>query len=563
MLGNFAIHRRDALRWSAAGLATAWCNGSAHARLIPDAQSVVSTATGRVQGAKVAGLHIFRGLPYGTPVGGKGRFRLAKPASPWTGIRDCTTYGDMAPQERVGVARIVPGASATRDTQNLLPVFSTSQSEDCLNLNIWTPALSGKRPVMVWLHSGGFEFGSGNRPLNDGTNLARQQDVVVVAINARLGVLGFLHLGELAGPDYAHSGNLGLTDIVLALRWVRQNIAAFGGDPDCVMVHGESGGGRKTSTLLAMPVAKGLFHRAAVQSGPGIRFPSNAIQSRRARYVLQELGLADHEVERLSEVPADLLVAAGGRASARIRREIPEDAPFYETYGFAPTIGPDLPSAPFDPAAPEISADIPLLIGTNREEMSYAFTQDPAYDVVSEAQYLEQATKLAGDQGGDLVRLYNAQYPQISLRERMIRLTSDQSHRIDSISIAQRKAAQGRAGVYMYRFDWQTPIFGGLMGAAHTYEIPHVFANAQLCAGMTGGAADAVAMAEKMSTAWANFARHGDPAAPPLPAWPRYGADHRATMVFDDECRVENDPGAAERQAWNAIFAARKDKVIA
>jgi para-nitrobenzyl esterase len=519
----------------------------------PDPKAVVETTCGKVRGTVADGVHIFRGIPYGAPTGGSARFKPPVPAAKWTGVRDTIDYGDQAVQLRVGADRIVSGATPNRETSNLIPVWSISQSEDCLNLNVWTPAVNrgGKRPVMVWLHPGGFEYGSGNVAFNDGTNLARRGDVVVVAINQRLGALGYLHLGEQG--DLARAGNAGMLDIVLGLQWVRDNIETFGGDPSCVMIHGESGGARKVSTLLAMPGAKGLFHRAAVQSGAGLRFPSNEVQAKRTRYLFEELGLGTADIGKLQEVPAQKLMAAGMSASARVRKELPPGTPFYETYGFAPSLGPDLPAWPFDPAAPEISSHVPVLVGSNRHEMSLAFTQDRRFDEVDDAELLEQARSLVGDRAALLVQRYREIHPDASRRDLMLLFAADHSHRMDSITLAERKSAQRKAAVYMYRFDWESPVLDGLIKAAHTYEIPHVFDNAQLCSGMTGGGADAVALAAKMSSAWIQFARTGHPSVKALPAWPAYDADRRATMIFNDACEVQNDPGSKERLLWREL----------
>jgi len=531
--------------------------GTAGARIIPnpDPKAVVPSKLGKVRGAVADGVHIFRGVPYGAPTSGDARFLPPSPAQPWPGIRDTLDYGDRAPQKAVAADRIITGSTATRETSDLIPVWSTSQSEDCLNLNIWTPGVNdgGKRPVMVWLHPGGFEFGSANIAFSDGSNLARRGNVVVVSVNHRLGPLGFLHLSELTDGEFARAGNVGMLDIVLGLRWVRDNIAQFGGDPDTVMIFGESGGGRKVSTVLAMPGAKGLFHRATIESGPGIRFPSSAIQTKRTRYILAELGISPKDFRKLQSVPVKPILDAASVASAKVRRELPEGVPFYETYGFAPVLGPDLPHWPFDPGAPTVSADIPVMIGTNRQEMSLAYTKDRSFDQVSEAQLMKEAHNLVGGRASDLVAVYRQQSPGATRRDLLLLLAADHSHRMDSIKLAERKYAQHGAQVYMYRFDWEAPVLGGLIKAAHTYEIPHVFDNAQLCSGMTGGNSDAVALAAKMSSAWIAFARSGDPNTPLLPSWPAYDTARRATMIFNDTCAVENDPGRTERLAWQKL----------
>jgi para-nitrobenzyl esterase len=406
---------------------------------------------------------------------------------------------------------------------------------------------------MVWLHPGGFEYGSANIAFNDGTNLARRGDVVVVALNQRLGPLGYLHLGELGGKDLADTANLGMLDLHLGLAWVRANIAAFGGDPDCVMVHGESGGARKAATLLAMPGARGLFHRVAIQSGPALRFPSSEIQTRRAVYTLRELGLTGLDLRKLQEIPVDRLVAAGMKASAQVKSEVPVDAPFHDTYGFAPMRGPSMPEWPFYPKGPTISANVPVLIGSNRHEMSFGVTQDRSMDVVSEEKLVEQVRNLVGEGADALLDVYRSAHQDASRRDLLLFVMADHSHRMDSIALAERKFAQASAPVYMYRFDWEPPILDGLIKAAHTYEIPFVFDNAQLCSGMTGGGVDAVALAARVSSAWIAFARTGNPSTAQLPTWPAYDTARRATMLFNDTSAVADDPGAEERRAWQPI----------
>ncbi len=560
---NRTISRRDALirtgqlagALALRGFAPILLWREVHAKFVPNSnpKAIVETTAGKVRGGIADGIHIFRGIPYGSQMVDKRRFMPPLPVEKWAGVRDMLELGNISPQGRMALG------SGTRSIALLMtPVWPNTQSEDCLNLNVWTPIVNsgGKRPVMVWLHGGGFETGSGNSPMNEGTNLARRGDVVVVAVNHRLGPFGYLHLGDLAGAnsEFARAGNVGMLDIVLALQWVRDNIERFGGDPNTVMIHGESGGGRKVSTMLAMPAAKGLFRRAAIQSGPGLKFPSNETQTKRTVYLLQELGLSKNDLAKLQDIPADKLVAAGASASNKLRAEFGEGAPISESYGFAPTIGPDLPRSPFDPIAPDVSEDIPVLIGTNRHEMALSFATNEQFDEVSDAQLLEQARSRVGNYADELLNVYRNSYPKVSRRVLLLLLASDFSHRMDSIKLAERRFALHRAPTYMYRFDWETPVLNRLMLAAHSFEIPHVFDNAQLCSGMTGGGPDAVAMASNMCSAWIAFARIGNPHHSALPDWPSYNTSTRATMLFNDVSVLSSDPGKDERLAWQKIM---------
>ncbi|MEL1251100.1 carboxylesterase/lipase family protein [Aurantiacibacter gilvus] len=521
----------------------------------PDPAAVVATTTGKIRGGLVRGVHVFRGVPFGEPTGGENRFRYPRARRAWAGVRDCLQFGDRAPQEFVTLEPARTSDDLRRNIDDTMPTFQDGMSEDCLNLNLWTPTLERDAglPVLVWLHPGGFEFGSANLAFSDGTNIARRGDAIVVGINHRLGALGFLHLSDLVGDGHSHNGNLGLHDIILGLKWVRDNIESFGGDPQRVLIFGESGGARKVSTLLAMREAKDLFSRAAMQSGPGIRFPSNENQTRRAELVLEELGLARNEAARLRDVPAELLVRAGVRAGQRIRAQLEPGVPFYETYGFAPVVGSGLENAPFDPAAPETARNVPIMIGTNRHEMSLSYTADRRFDLVDREQLEGEAERIAGRHADLLLAGYRQSYPEVSNRDLLLLMTADHSHRKDSITLAERKLQLGGADVFMYRFDWESPVFGGLMKAAHTYEIPHVFDNTQLCAGMTGGTADALVLAQRMSDAWVNFARDGSPQTPDLPEWQAYNLTTRTTMVFDNDCRAVADPGRAERLLWRKV----------
>ncbi len=412
--------------------------------------------------------------------------------------------------------------------------------EDCLCLNVWSAGLgtARRRPVMVWLHGGGFTAGSGGAPMYDGTALASKHDVVVVTINHRLNVFGYLYLAELAGREFADSGNAGMLDIVAALEWVRDHIAEFGGDPGNVTIFGESGGGMKVTALMAMPSAQGLFHRAIVQSGPFLKAMPRQRATQAAEAFLAKLGLKSSQADQLRSLPTEQLLEAlpaipGGPLA------------------LAPVVdGRSLPTDPFDPAAPPISAGVPMLIGTNATE--FTFFEPPPADL-DDAAFLTQVKKrmrLDDAAATQLIATYKKAHGNNI--DACLALQSDSFMRINSIAQAERKANQTAAPVYMYCFNWKTPVLNGSLRCPHALEIPFVFDNADSWKGLTGEGGDRYPLAAKMSSAWAAFAHTGNPSHSGLPAWPAYEASRRSTMIFDNECRVADDPGGDERRAFLA-----------
>src|SRR3984893_11137925 len=338
----------------------------------PGLASVVEIAAGKLRGMMSAGIHSFKGIPYGAPPIGHNRFMPPVPPQPWTGVREALAYAGRAWQ--------LPNRPNRRPVLETLlgPADTTPEGEDCLTLNVWTPGLGdgAKRPVMVWLHGGAFGYGSGNRAVTDGANLARRGDVVVVSVNHRLNIFGFLHLADIGGEAWAHSGNAGVLDLVAALRWVRDNIERFGGDPGKVTIFGESGGGGKVSVLLAMPAARGHFPLAIIQSGAAIRVSTRERASALAEAVLNEVGLGRDECERLQTLPAGRLLAAIAPASRMVGRT---RWPLLDRYDFGPVVdGSDLPQHPGEPGAPDIADDIPLMIGGTREESAFFLADDDA-----------------------------------------------------------------------------------------------------------------------------------------------------------------------------------------
>ena len=388
---------------------------------------------------------------------------------------------------------------------------------------------------MVWLHGGGYAAGSGQElPSYDGANLARKGDVVVVTLNHRLNVLGFLDLSAF-GEKYATSGNAGLLDLVAALRWVNNNIAAFGGDPDNVTIFGQSGGGGKVSTLLATPAAAGLFHKAIVQSGSMLRTMEQKYSRRIGAAVVEELGLRPSQVDRLQTVPHAELLAAGERAVARVKAEAEKEGISTFIFGWAPTVDGDvLPAQPFDPEAPAQSKEIPMMIGTTLHEFTMS-TYVPFFRTIKEEQAVEFLREKYGDRTDEFLAAFRKAYPEYQPKDLV---DVDFVFRPGAVEQARLKAAQQGAPVYMYLFAWESPVMDGMLRSTHCMEIPFVFDNTVRHASMTGGGREAQALADRMSGAWLNFARTGNPNAEGLPAWEAYTPDLGATMYFDNDCRV-------------------------
>ena len=508
---------------------------------------IVEMATGKIRGSAGGGIYAFKGIPYGASTGGTNRFRPPRPVIAWGGVRDTLAYHAKAPQSPAQVKR-------RAEMDNILgPVDDSAESEDCLTLNIWTPGPAGKRPVMVWLHGGAFAYGSGNRAVTDGTNLARRGDVVVVSVNHRLNICGYLHLDDIGGERFAGSGNAGSLDIVAALEWVRDNIAAFGGDAGNVTIFGESGGGGKVSALLVMPAAKGLFHRAVIQSGAGVRFTTRERANALAAAVVKQLG----GIDKLQDVPLPALLGAIIPAS---KAAGPRAFPLLDRYDFGPVVdGTMVTQHPAEPSTSPLGDDIPLMIGGTAREASLFLDDDALWHrTLTEDQLRERIAAVAGTETDAALRLYRDLLPGASPGDRLIAALTGSNFSIRTWLYAERRAARSgenkAAPVYHYSLDWPSPFAGGRMAAHHAMDLPFVFDTTDVPLS-TKDADGAPELAAAMAATWAAFAHNGKPDNPAIPAWPAYDAADRATMVFDTRCRVVNDPLREARLLWGRVAA--------
>lgn len=503
---------------------------------------VAETDSGKVHGFTRNGIHTFRGIPYAASTADGARFLPPAKPEPWSGVRSSLYYGPTCPQ--------APRTSWRNDETAFLFQWDDGQpGEDCLRVNVWTPGLAGskKRPVMVWLHGGGWTAGSGQeQPAYNGENLSRRGDVVVISLNHRLNILGYMNLAAF-GSKYDSSMNAGVLDLVTALEWVRDNIASFGGDPGNVTIFGQSGGGGKVSTLCSMPMAKGLFHRAIVQSGSTLRLGDPDLNAKLAAGVVAELGLSKATIDKLHAVPYAKLLDAQNAALKKLDPNPPAfGGPGMPTRRGAPArpaFGPVADGKivtrhPFDPDAPEISADVPMLIGTVLNEQSPSMGH-PELENMSEADMKKRAAERYLEKSEMVVAAYRRAYPNVKPVELLSRRFSV---RTNAVTQAERKASRNGAPAFMYLFAWQTPIFDGRPRAFHCSEIPFVFNNADVSWFATGGGPEARALAAKVSDAWINFARKGDPNHSGLPNWPKFDAAKGPVMIFDKTCEVKNDP---------------------
>jgi para-nitrobenzyl esterase len=498
-----------------------------------ESEVIAESASGKLRGVDFDGIKVFKGIPYGASTEGKNRFMPPVKPAPWTSVRDALEFGHSSPQNGQPAA----GAPA--------------MGEDCLVLNVFTPGLGGRgtRPVMVWLHGGGFATGSGSGRIYDGKNLARTGDVVVVSINHRLNVFGATYLGEALGSEFARSGSVGIQDIVAALQWVRENVAQFGGDPNQVTIFGQSGGGRKVATLMSMPDAKGLFHRAIIESGAVLRLTTKEDAIRYTNQLLIELGMQGSKPRDLQAVPAAALLAANNAVLRKIKMPEPgmvANSPMVD--------GRVIPGHPWDPTAPTLSANIPLLAGYARTEETFYDRPTPESMAMTEAVLKERAAKRLGSDPTAVIETYRKAHPDATPWDLHILIATDHPRGAHSRELAKRKAQLGQAPVYFYRFDWETPESGGHMRSPHTIDVPFVFNNVKIAGPKIGQMPEAQVLADKVSAAWAAFARTGNPNVPGLPKWPAYSDRTRDTMLFNNVSRVVQDPDREPRLIMEKIL---------
>jgi para-nitrobenzyl esterase len=555
---RIVLTRREALRLStSAGMGIA-AGGSAFAsdsiktaahqepgNVSTPLSAITKTQYGKVRGFVDGGVFTFKGIPYGQTTAGPNRWLPAKSPTPWKDEYPALVYGANCPQT------LHPWTSVE---QTFLQDWDDGwQSEDMLKLNVWTPSLTGKLPVMFYIHGGGYSFGSSYElPSHEGAQMARHHNVVQVSVNHRLNILGFFDVSEIGGSAYEDSSNVGMTDLVTALRWVHDNIENFGGDPDRVMIYGQSGGGSKVTTLMGMPSAEGLLHRAAAQSGGGGNIPTREQQTEVARLVMKDLGLAPNDIESLQKMEWSRLAAAGNAAVAKINPPGPpmmgSGAPGKPRVGWSPCVdGKVINMRSFFDAAPEISKNVPMLIGSVSEEGN-RMSSDP-----TEEGWHASLAKAYGDEKADaIVTALKKAYPQKKIRTLSYMCSGSPGlnsliMRNNVVKMARLKHELRAAPTYAYYFTWQTPILDGIPGAWHTADLQFCFDNTKRCEQGTGNTPEAQVLGKKMAASWAAFAAVGNPSIPGL-SWEPTHSETNRTMILDNQCHMADDPDGEARR---------------
>jgi para-nitrobenzyl esterase len=512
--------------------------------LVDDDIAIAQTVYGKVQGFILRGIYNFRGIPYGADTSGKNRFMPPQKPEPWTDVKPAVWWGNTAPQSMDN--RYANAWASFVDHWNYDDV-----SEDCLKLNVWTPALADgkKRPVMVWLHGGGYTNGNGiEQDGYDGENLSRKGDIVFVSINHRLGPIGFSDLSGVGGEKYKDSGNVGTLDMVAALEWVKENIANFGGDPANVTIMGQSGGGAKVCVLAAMPVAKGLIHKAVPLSGSSTKALDQEYSQKLGEYILKEAGLKPAEIDKLQEIPWKDYLLLADKASQTMAKEMPAAPGFLG--GFAPVAdGVNIPKGTFYSETEGVSADVPMLICSTFHEWGMSRTNPDLEKITAEEakNMLKERAGIRGGFGDKAAEIYDA-YAKIFPDKKPIEImTLAASNRKGVVETATAKAVQ-KAPVYVAWFGWEPPMFNGRMRAFHCLDICFWYANTDLMLTHTGGGARPRKLSEKMSASLLQFMKTGNPNGGGLPEWPAFTVENGETMVLNDISEIKNDPDREARR---------------
>jgi para-nitrobenzyl esterase len=513
---------------AALGTRWAWANS----------EPIVEIAQGKVRGRTTeTGIHVFKGMRYAASSAGALRFMPPVPPPKWAGIQDAFEYGDQSPQVQSRLAAAQP------------------MSDDCLRINVWTPGLdNAKRPVMLWFHGGGFEAGAGSIPLYDGTRMARRGDVVVATINHRLNVFGHCYLGGVLGDEFAQSGNVGYLDLVASMRWVKDNIERFGGDPNNVMIYGQSGGGRKVSLCYAGKDAQGLFHKGVVQSGSHLKVQSQELANELTERLLSELGIVKSDARKLQELDVKTLTAAQRKVMVAARAR------------FSPMLdGKTFTEHPWLPNAPRISNHLPMLLGTTRTELTNQMGNVPGIFEMTEAQAKARLKDFIDEKDIDeAYRIFHASRPEANPSEVFFTIASARGYVRDQTIMAEQRVKSGGTGkTYVYRLMWRQPVEGGRRVSQHSLDLPFMFDNVAAAPQMTGPETEQTrAMVEYMANSWIAFARTGDPNHSSIPQWLPYDLERRNTMLFDVPSKAVDDPHKAERE-FMARYPSQQDAATA